>query len=66
MVRRSMVRGFDSYRTGTRVKIGDREFVRLNKGWQEENFIPNNVSTRTSVSMKRIESFARTPHKVVR
>lgn len=56
------------YPTGTRVRIGDRLFVRLSMSsfWREEHQVPGNCVSRPSSSLESIERLSRTKHRVVK
>lgn len=55
------------YPEGTRIKIGDRTFIRTATStcWREEHHIPGNCTTRPSASLEHIERIAGLQHVVI-
>lgn len=55
------------YPEGTRIKIGDRRFIRAATStcWREEHEIPGNRTTRPSVSLENIERMTGLQHVVI-
>jgi len=55
------------YPEGTRIKIGDRTFIRTATStcWREEHSIPGNCTTRPSASLEHIERLVGVQHVVI-
>jgi hypothetical protein len=55
------------YSEGTRIKIGDRTFIRTATStcWREEHPIPGNCITRPSASLEHIERMTGLQHVVI-
>lgn len=55
------------YPEGTRIKIGDRTFIRTATStcWREEHSIPGNCTTRPSASLENIERLTGLQHVVI-